>query len=86
MNARLPRPITLHASGPGGDLERLWLIVLASSGYVIAGGCGQVVSAGFYAQGDTVTPTRVGIATFLASIPLRANILPKAPRRRSAPR
>lgn len=53
------------------DLGGLWTIVLALGGYLVAGACGQVLSAAFYAQSDTVTPTRVGIVAFLLSLPLR---------------
>lgn len=61
--------------GRGGVTEetvtRLWGIMLALAGLFVGGTMGQITSAAFYAKGDTRTPTRLGMLTFTAYVPLK---------------
>jgi putative peptidoglycan lipid II flippase len=50
------------------DIHSLWLIVVALIGFLIAGSMGQIASAGFYAKGNTATPTLVGVIGFTVGI------------------
>lgn len=54
-----------------GDARTLWLLFLALSGVWVCGAIGQVTSGGFYAMGDTRTPTRVAVVSFTVAIVLK---------------
>lgn len=54
------------------DLRAFWVVGLALGGYLVGAGCGQILGAAFYARGDTMTPTRVGLGAFAVSVPARA--------------
>jgi putative peptidoglycan lipid II flippase len=60
-----------HGNFTGADLRQLWLIMIALGGFWIAGLTGQILSNGFYALGDTTTPTRIGVVGFTLGIPLK---------------
>lgn len=53
------------------DLRFLWLLLLALGGTLVGGAAGQILSSSFYAMGDTVTPTRIGILSYTLGIPLK---------------
>lgn len=50
------------------DAYRLWMLTLALGGVGLGGTLGQILSNSFYALGDTVTPTRIGIFGFTVGI------------------
>jgi putative peptidoglycan lipid II flippase len=52
-------------------VEHLWILMLLLSGVWIGGVVGQVLSTSFYAQGDTRTPTLIGVAGFTFAIVLK---------------
>jgi putative peptidoglycan lipid II flippase len=54
-----------------GNVHRLWEILLALSGIMIGGAAGQIIAVGFYAMGDTRTPTMLFIFTYTIYIPLK---------------
>lgn len=56
--------------GPA-DIAMLWTLLVALVGVWIGGSTGQILAASFYAKGDTVTPTRIGIAGFVLGLTLR---------------
>ena len=53
------------------DVTLLWWIMVWLSGVFFAGVVGQICATCFYSMGDTVTPTRLSIATYTISIPLK---------------
>lgn len=54
-----------------GDARTLWLLMLLLGGVWIGGAIGQVASGGFYAMGDTRTPTRVAVVSYTAAVALK---------------
>ena len=46
------------------DLTRMWVILLSCSGVVLAGGINHILINAFYAQGDTLTPSRIEVFTY----------------------
>jgi putative peptidoglycan lipid II flippase len=61
--------------GRGGvtpeNVGSLFTIMIALGGFLLGAACGQITAVSFYAQGDTVTPTRIGIITFLLFVPVK---------------
>jgi peptidoglycan biosynthesis protein MviN/MurJ (putative lipid II flippase) len=53
------------------DIALLHLILVALGGVWLAGAAGQVLTVGFFALGDTRTPTTVGVVGFTVGIPLK---------------
>ena len=49
----------------------LWLLLMALGGQWIGGGVGAVTTVAYYARGDTLTPTRLGVITFTLYLPLK---------------
>ncbi|WP_293603259.1 lipid II flippase MurJ [Polaromonas sp. UBA4122] len=60
-----------HGNFSGADIRQLWLIMVALGGFWISGLTGQILSTGFYALGDTSTPTRIGVIGFTIGIGLK---------------
>ncbi len=63
--------IFAHGSFRSGDIDRLWVLMLALGLWWMAGLTGQVFSNTFYICGDTKTPTRVGVVGFTIGILLK---------------
>jgi putative peptidoglycan lipid II flippase len=53
------------------QVEQAWRLLLVLSGVWVAGAASQVLAGAFYAQGDTETPTRIGVVSFTAGIGLK---------------
>lgn len=53
------------------DASMLWLLLMALGGQWIGGSVGAVTTAAYYAKGDTLTPTRLGVITFTLYVPLK---------------
>ncbi len=53
------------------DARTLWLLLLVLGGVWVGGAIGQVTSGGFYAMGDTRTPTRIAVVSFTAAVGLK---------------
>lgn len=53
------------------DVHALWLVMLGLAGMLVGGAAGQITSSSFYALGDTVTPTRLGVISYTVFIPLK---------------
>lgn len=73
--AVLGRPLLAQLFGHGQftpeRVDHLWWLLLLLSGVWIGGAVGQILSTSFYAQGDTRTPTLIGIAGFTLAIGLK---------------
>lgn len=53
------------------DISRLWLFLLALGGMWVGFSASKILQASYYAKGDTVTPTRVGIFTLTLGLGLK---------------
>lgn len=60
-----------HGSFDRDRVEQMWWLLILLSGVWVGGAVGQMLSTSFYAQGDTRTPTLVGIAGFTVAIGLK---------------
>jgi peptidoglycan biosynthesis protein MviN/MurJ (putative lipid II flippase) len=50
------------------EVHKLWWILMALMGVLIGGAMGQVLSTSFYARGETVVPTKIGVWGFSLGI------------------
>ena len=50
------------------DTVLLWQVLMALGGVLVGGAAGQILSSSFYACGNTVIPTRIGVAGFTFGI------------------
>ena len=60
-----------HGRFDDSSLSLLWLLLLALVGFWMGGPIGQILSASFYAKGNTITPTKIGIFGFTIGIFLK---------------
>lgn len=60
-----------HGSISSTNVKELWWIMIWLIGMCIGGVLGQISSTSFYALADTVTPTKVSIASFTFYIPCK---------------
>jgi peptidoglycan biosynthesis protein MviN/MurJ (putative lipid II flippase) len=60
-----------HDRFASSDVTQLWWIMLCLAGYLVGGSIGQVSVSGFYAMGDTITPSVIGIVGFIFGIVLK---------------
>jgi len=60
-----------HGRFDESSLSLLWLILLALVGFWMGGPIGQILSASFYAKGNTTTPTKIGVFGFTIGIFLK---------------
>jgi peptidoglycan biosynthesis protein MviN/MurJ (putative lipid II flippase) len=57
-----------HSSFRPEQVHQTWGLLVVLSGVWVAGVTSQVLAGALYAQGDTETPTRVGVISFTAGI------------------
>jgi len=60
-----------HGRFDDSSLSLLWLILVTLVGFWMGGPIGQILSASFYAKGNTATPTKIGIFGFTIGIFLK---------------
>lgn len=60
-----------HGRLDSDDVNVLWHMMLWLAGMFVGGALGQLSSASFFAIGDTRTPTRFGMYSYTAYIPLK---------------
>jgi putative peptidoglycan lipid II flippase len=69
------QPFLAMLIGHGGvtreNVHFLWLVLLGLGGVLVFGSIGNVTAGGFYAKGDTRTPTVIGVVTYTVYIPLK---------------
>ena len=63
-----------HGNINAKNISELWWIMLWLGGMFVGGVAGQITSSAFYASGDTITPTRIGIYTYTFFIPLKISV------------
>ena len=56
------------------NVAQLWWIMIWLGGMFVGGAMGQISSSAFYASGDTITPTRIGIYSYTFYIPLKITL------------
>lgn len=60
-----------HSSFRPEQVEQTWELLLVLSGVWMAGTAAQMLAGSLYAQGDTETPTRIGVIGFTAGVALK---------------
>ncbi len=60
-----------HGEFTNMHAQELWVLLLLSSGMLVAGSAGTLIAGAFYAQGDTRTPTWLGSLAFTLGIALK---------------
>lgn len=60
-----------HGRFDRAQVEQFWWILVGLLGVWFGGAVGQILSSSFYAQGDTTTPTRIGVLGFTVGILLK---------------
>ncbi|MGC3973127.1 MAG: lipid II flippase MurJ [Nitrospira sp.] len=54
-----------------GDLARMWIIWVSCSGVVLTGGINHILNNAFYAQGDTMTPSKIEVLTYTVGLVMK---------------
>jgi peptidoglycan biosynthesis protein MviN/MurJ (putative lipid II flippase) len=60
-----------HKHFDAQNISILWCLLIALGGLWVGGGMGSITSSAYYAKGDTRTPTKIGIWTYTAYVPLK---------------
>lgn len=60
-----------HGNVSANNVKELWWVMVWLGGMFVGGVAGQICSNCFYAQGDTITPTRMSMLTYTAHIPCK---------------
>lgn len=60
-----------HGEVTPANVSTLHGLLVALGGLLVFGPMAQITSSAFYARGDTRTPNRLGIATYLVYVPLK---------------
>ena len=60
-----------HGNFRPDQVVQTWQLLVVLSGVWIAGSLSQVLAGAFYAEGDTETPTRIGVVSFTVGIGLK---------------
>lgn len=60
-----------HGNVSTTNVSELWWIMIGLGGLFIGGAMGQISSSSFYALGDTLTPTRLGIYSYTCYLPAK---------------
>ena len=50
------------------DINKLWILLLCLIGLLMGAPLGQLLSSSFYAQGNTITPTKIGVVGYTLGI------------------
>jgi putative peptidoglycan lipid II flippase len=61
----------VHGTFERDRVEQIWWLLMLLSGVWVGGAVGQILSTSFYSQGDTRTPTLVGVVGFTVAIGLK---------------
>lgn len=60
-----------HGRFVPSQISQLWWLMLALGGTWVGGATGQILASSFYAQGNTTTPTRIGVFGFTIGLVLK---------------
>jgi putative peptidoglycan lipid II flippase len=64
-----------HGQFSSANVSLLWIIMILSAGQFVWGAVGSLVTGAYYAKGDTVTPTIIGMISFTFAIAIKVSFL-----------